>query len=66
MIIRKATSSDMLNVAEIHKVCFPGYLSTKIGCGRNSKLMSKLYLEILQCSPELFYVITNDNQQIVG
>ena len=66
MEIRKATFSDMLNVAEIHKVCFPGYLSTKIGCGRNCKLMSKLYVELLQCCPELFFVITNDDQQIIG
>ncbi|MBQ2863429.1 MAG: GNAT family N-acetyltransferase [Clostridia bacterium] len=60
--IRAATESDMLEISEVHRICFPDSFSTKLG----NKLLSKYYFEFYLENPSLFYVCENENGKICG
>lgn len=61
-LIRAASESDMKEVAQVHKVCFPFSFSTKLGVG----LLSSYYAEFYKETPYLFYVCTNIDGVICG
>lgn len=61
MEIRNATISDLEQISVVHKECFPDSFSTQLGL----ELLSKMYLEYITESPELFLVST-DGSRITG
>lgn len=66
MTIRQATYEDLPDIARIHKICFPDYLSTKIGGADDGKLLCKFYQEFLDDCPELSIVLTDENDKVSG
>ena len=60
--IRAATESDMVEISEVHRVCFPNSFSTKLGIGLLSSYYSEFYAE----NPTLFYLCINTQGKICG
>ena len=63
MIFRNAASSDLKDICNLHKVCFPNNFSTRLTRGK--KLLMRYYEEYLKTEPELFFVAIS-NDQLVG
>ena len=61
-LVRAASETDMKEVAQVHKICFPSSFSTKLGVA----LLSRYYTEFYKESPYLFYVCTNNDGAICG
>ncbi len=66
MIIRQATYDDLPEIARLHALCFPDYLSTRIGSSNDCYLLSKFYKEFIDDNPELFIVAIDDDKKIAG
>ena len=66
MTVRQATYDDLHEIAQLHAICFPNYLSTRIGASNDCFLLSRFYKEYIDDNPELFLVATDDNSKIVG
>ena len=63
MIFRNAVFSDLKDICNLHKVCFPNNFSTHLTRGK--KLLMRYYEEYLKTEPELFFVAIS-NDQLVG
>lgn len=64
IIIRQARNEDFLQIQGIHIKCFQDSFSTSLGKGTN--LLAEYYKEFFHISPELFLVVEDDNEGIVG
>lgn len=60
--IRAAKETDLIEVARVHKICFPNSFSTRLG----PKLLSNYYLEFYKENPHLFYVCENEDGKMCG
>jgi len=59
-LVRRAVEADLKTIASIHNACFPSSISTMIG------RLDCFYSEYLKRFPNLFFVVENLNNEIVG
>ncbi len=64
MIIRKATVDDLINIEQVHNICFPNSFSSLL-VGK-WHLLAKFYNEYLSKNPDLFLVAEEENGGIAG
>ena len=60
----QATNNDLMEIAKVHKICFPENFSTILGI--KFSLLEKFYKEYLIKTPELFLVAENEHREIIG
>lgn len=65
-MIRQATLNDLASVAKIHRACFPGTVTARLGKLWNGKIVVDYYKEYYDDCPELFLVAENDSGEVVG
>lgn len=68
-MIRQAKIEDLNEIVNVHIECFPDGFSTRLGEAKKSGggiLLCEFYKEYMLKVPELFLVVTNENQDIQG